>query len=97
MSVEFAAALPAVALALGAVLAATTLGVDAVRAQQAAWLGARAAAVTTDAAGLATAREASSGARVTLDRDESWITVRVQIASAWGLVVSGSATARDEG
>ena len=94
-TVEFAVALPAVALVLGLILGSATWGVGAIRAQHAANEAARVAIVGTAADARATAqRVAGSGAAVTVTRDGAWISVTVDAPASWGPAFHAGAVAR---
>ena len=94
-TVEFAVALPAVALVLGLVLGSATWAVGAIRAQHAANEGARAAVVGTPADARAAAeRVAGPGAVVTVTRADAWITVTVDAPAPWGPPFHTGAVAR---
>lgn len=94
-TVEFAVALPAVALVLGLVLGSATWGVGAIRAQHAANEAARVAIVGTPADARAVAeRVAGPGAAVTVTRDGVWISVTVDAPAPWGPAFHAGAVAR---
>jgi hypothetical protein len=93
--VEFAVALPAVALVLGLILGSATWGVGAIRTQHAANEAARVAIVGTAADARTTAqRVAGSGAAVTVTRDGAWISVTVDAPAPWGPAFHAGAVAR---
>ena len=94
-TVEFAVALPAVALVLGLVLGSATWGVGAIRTQHAANEAARAAIVGTSAdARAAGERVAGAGSVVTVTRDGAWITIGVDAPAPWGPSFHAAAAAR---
>ena len=94
-TVEFAVALPAVALVLGLVLGSATWSVGAIRAQHAANEAARVAIVGTPAEARAAAlRVAGEGAAVAVTRDGVWITVTVDAPAPWGPPFRAGAVAR---
>ena len=93
-TVEFAVALPAVALVLGMVLGSATWGVGAIRAQHAANEGARVAIAGTAADARAAAQHvAGAGTAVTVTRDGVWITVTVDAPAPWGPAFHAGAVA----
>jgi hypothetical protein len=94
-TVEFAVALPAVALVLGLILGCATWSVGAIRAQHAANEAARVAIVGTAAdARAAGERVAGSGSVVTVTRDGAWISVTVDAPAPWGPAFHAGAVAR---
>ena len=94
-TVEFAVALPAVALVLGLVLGSATWGVGSIRAQHAANEAARAAIVGTPADARAAARRvAGADCVVTVTRTGAWITVSVDAPAPWGPSFHAGAVAR---
>jgi hypothetical protein len=94
-TVEFAVALPAVALVLGLVLGSATWGVGAIRMQHAANEAARVAIVGTAADARAAAqRVAGPGATLTVTRDGVWISVTVDAPAPWGPAFRAGAVAR---
>lgn len=93
VSVELAAALPAVVLVLGLVLAAVAWARDSVVAADAAAMGARVAAVEGAVAAHDLLAEAVPGADVTIDESEGRVVVHVSVRSTgWLPVASASAT-----
>ncbi len=94
-TVEFAVALPAVALVLGLVMGAATWGVGAVRVQSAANQAARVAIASppTTARDVAT-RIAGPGSVATVAIAGDWIVVSVSAPAPWGPTYSAQAVAR---
>lgn len=94
-TVEFAVALPAVALVLGLILGSATWGVGAIRAQHAANEAARIAiAGTPSEARAAAQRVAGSAASVSVVSDGRWIEVTLDAPAPWGPAFHAEATAR---
>ncbi len=99
-TVEFAVALPSVALVLGLVLGCATWGVGAIRVQHAANEAARVAIVGTPADARAAAQRvvgsgvAGSDVAVTVIRDGAWISVTVDAPAPWGPAFHAGAVAR---
>jgi Flp pilus assembly protein TadG len=94
-TVEFAVALPAVALVLGLILGCATWGVGAIRVQHAANEGARTAIVDTAANAVASAeRIAGPGASASIMTDGVWIVVAVDAPAQWGPAFHAEAVAR---
>jgi Flp pilus assembly protein TadG len=94
-TVEFAVALPAVALVIGTILGCATWGVGAIRVQHAANEGARIAIADTAATAAASAeRIAGPGASASVKTDGAWITVSVDAPARWGPPFHAEAAAR---
>ncbi len=94
-TVEFAVALPAVALVLGLILGCATWGTGAIRVQNAASEGARAAIVGSPAQARASAqRVAGPGASARVVSDGTWIVVTVDAPAPWGPAFHAEAVAR---
>ena len=94
-TVEFAVALPAVALVVGMILGCATWGVGAIRVQHAANEGARVAIVDTAASAVASAeRIAGPGASASVEKNGAWIVVAVDAPARWGPPFHAEAVAR---
>ena len=94
-TVEFAVALPAVALVLGLILGCATWGVGAIRVQHAANEAARVAIVDSAASAVASAEHiAGPGASARVTRDGEWILVAVDVPARWGPAFHAEAVAR---
>ncbi len=92
---EFAVALPAVAVIVGLVLGVAAWGVDAARAQHAANEAARVAIADTPSAAREAGRTiAGPRAVVAIERDGVWWVATVDAPSSWGLAVHGRAITR---
>ncbi len=94
-TVEFAVALPAVAMVLGLILGCATWGVGAIRVQNAANEGARVAiAGSPEDARAAAQRAAGPGASARVARNGVWIAVTVEAPAPWGPELHAEAVAR---
>jgi Flp pilus assembly protein TadG len=94
-TVEFAVALPAVAVVIGLILGCATWGVGAIRVQHAANEAARVAMVDTAANAVASAeRIAGPGASAQVERDGEWIVVTLDAPAPWGPSFHAEAVAR---
>jgi Flp pilus assembly protein TadG len=97
-TVEFAMVLPAIALLLGVIGVAAQAGVAAVRAQEAASVGARVAITNSDEnARDAAVSIAGPDSTATVVRDGPWIRVTVSVPGPWGLDARANAVTRDQG